>query len=321
MLGSTRSTRSIRGNGAATALVWLCCAAAGAALAGCSEDSDPAGSAASDDPRAAAADRERDGGDLLTGTEKIDVGGRSVNVSCAGDAAGDRPVVVLLSGGGDDLTKLAGIQKTLSAEDRVCSYDRLGQGASDKPGGPQTLKSTGEVLTGVLDRVAGDRPVVLAGHSLGGLISARYAPDHRDRVKGLVLMDATSPTQSADLREEVPDSATGPAVELREQTLAVLGGRGPEKLTVPDGEVRSAGDIPVEVIRHGQEYLAQVPEYGPGLERAWLGGQRKWLALSKSSRLSTAENSGHHVYADEPEVAVRAIRRVTARAADAEGEG
>ncbi|WP_326798282.1 alpha/beta fold hydrolase [Streptomyces sp. NBC_01808] len=309
-----RSIRSIRSNGTATALVWLCCTAAGAGLVGCSDSSDDADADAAGGASAAAQERTADE-DLLTGTEKIDVGGQSVNVSCSGSPAEGRPVVVLLSGGGDDLTKLAGIQKTLSAEDRVCSYDRLGQGASDKPAGPQTIESTGKVLTGVIEQVAGDRPVVLAGHSLGGLISARYAPDHTDRVKGLVLMDATSPTQNADLAREIPDSATGPAVELREQTLAILGGKGPEKLTVTDGEVRSAGDIPVEVIRHGKEYLATVPEYGPGLERAWLGGQRKWLALSERSELSTAENSEHYIYADEPEVAVRAIRKVTDQAA------
>ncbi|WP_443076765.1 alpha/beta fold hydrolase [Streptomyces sp. TRM 70361] len=79
-------------------------------------------------------------------------------------------------------------------KNRVCSYDRLGEGASDQPEDPQSFESTGEVLTAVLDRVAGDNPVVLTGHSLGGVIAARYAPDHQDRVRGLVLLDATSPT-------------------------------------------------------------------------------------------------------------------------------
>lgn len=309
--------RSIRSNATATALVWLCCTAAGAGLAGCSDSS---GTADDSDGATAAARKRTADEDLLTGTAKIEVGGQSVNVSCSGGPAEGRPVIVLLSGGGDDLTALAGLQKKLSEKDRVCAYDRLGQGASDKPAGPQTIESTGTVLTGVIEQVAGDRPVVLAGHSLGGLISARYAPDHRDRVRGLVLMDATSPTQRADLTGEIPDSATGPALDQRERALAVLDGGGPEKLTVPDGPVRSAGDIPVEVIRHGKEYLAAVPEYGPGLERAWLGGQRKWLALSERSELSTAENSEHYIYRDEPEVAVRAIRRVTAQAAEgAEG--
>ncbi|WP_326808611.1 alpha/beta fold hydrolase [Streptomyces sp. NBC_01186] len=302
-------------NSRKSALIALCCTVAGVGLAGCAEsskaDSDPS---ASESISGAAARADDEG--LLTRAKKIKVDGRSVNVSCSGRWAEGKPVIVLMHGGGDSLKKLAGVQKTLGKKNRVCSYDRLGAGASDQPEGPQTLKSGGKVLTGVLDRVAGDRPVVLAGHSLGGLIAARYAPDHQDRVKGLVLMDATSPTQRADLTKGIPESATGPAAELRDQTLAVLNGKSPEKLVVPDGKVRSAGNIPVEVIKHGKQYLAAVPEYGPGLERAWTRGQHKWLAVSSRSHLSTAKKSEHYIYLDQPDVAVKAIRRVASRAAD-----
>lgn len=301
-------------NRRASAVVALCCTVVGVGLVGCEEgssaDSKPSASSTSGGGK-----EEADAEGLFTGTKKIKIDGRSVNVSCSGESADGRPVVVLLHGGGDGLDKLAGLQKTLSAKDRVCSYDRLGAGASDQPEGPQSLDSTGKVLTGVIDQAAGDAPIVLAGHSLGGLIAARYAPDHQDKVKGLVLMDATSPTQTADLNAGIPESATGAAVDLREQTLAVLRGEGPEKLVVPDGDVRSAGDIPVEVIQHGKQYLAAVPEYGPGLEKAWSEGQRKWLAISGGSKLSTAKNSEHYIYVDEPEVAAQAIQRVTAQAA------
>jgi pimeloyl-ACP methyl ester carboxylesterase len=285
------------------------CAVAGVALVGCEGTS--VGGA---NPTAStSADQE----DAFTGTKKLDVDGRSVNVSCSGEAAEGRPVVVLLHGGGDDVQDLAGIQDTLGEQNRTCSYDRLGSGASDKPDGPQTMETTGDVLTAVLEHVAGDAPVVLAGHSLGGLISGRYAPDHQDRVAGVVLMDATSPTQRADLIREIPESATGPAVQLRDQTLAVFDGQSPELLKITDGEVRPAGDIPVEVIQHGQQYLAQgVPEYGPGLEQAWADGQRKWLALSSDSNLSTAEGSGHHIYRDAPDLVVETIQKVAGQAAD-----
>lgn len=289
-------------NGKVSAAIALCCAMA---LTGCDEAPE-----ASPPPPTSTSSA-----DLFTGAKKIQVDGRSVNVSCSGAPTEDRPVIILLHGGGDGLDKLAGLQQTLSEKDLVCSYDRLGAGASDQPDGPQTLDDSGKVLTAVIDRVAGAAPVVLAGHSLGGLIAARYAPDHQDRVTGLVLMDATSPTQSADLEAEVPDSATGLAADLRAQTLAVLQGENPEKLVVPDEKVASAGDIPVEVIQHGKQYLAAVPEYGPGLEQAWSEGQKKWLAVSSRSNLSTATDSEHYIYVDQPDLAVRSIQRIAAEAA------
>ncbi|OEU99278.1 MULTISPECIES: alpha/beta fold hydrolase [Streptomyces] len=304
-------------NGRTSAVIALCCTVAGVVLVGCEKSGGQSSKADADASTTTTAPPEQAaGGARFTGTKKIKFDGRSVNVSCSGRATEGRPAIVLMHGGGDGLKKMAALQKTLSKRERVCSYDRLGAGASDKPEGPQTLESTGKVLTSVIERVVGDAPVVLAGHSLGGLIAARYAPDHRDTVKGLVLMDATSPTQNADLAQEIPESATGPAAELRAQTLAILQGKGPGKLTVRDGKVRSAGDIPAEVIKHGKQYLAEVPEYGPALERAWSKGQHKWLAVSSRSKPSTATKSGHYIYLDQPDVAVRAIERVTTQAGD-----
>ncbi|GAA0359868.1 alpha/beta hydrolase [Actinoallomurus spadix] len=289
----------------ASAVIALSCAVAGAALTGCKADADAASNPLS---------HHKDDHSLFSGTGKITVDGKSVNVSCSGDLAKRGPVIVLLPGLGDGLDKMAALQKTLSAHNRVCSYDRLGEGASDKPDGPQSFASTGKILTGVLERVAGHRPVVLAGHSLGGLIAGRYAPDHRDKVKGLVLMDATSPTMEADLTNTIPANATGPAGEMRAQSIATFHGDNPEKLATPDGKVRSAGRIPVQVIKHGKPYLAAVPEYGPRLEQAWTEGAHKWLALSRHSKYSVATNSEHYIYVDQPEIAVRAIQRVASEA-------
>ncbi|MGV9381305.1 alpha/beta fold hydrolase [Nonomuraea sp. NPDC003707] len=286
----------------------LCSTVVSTAVAGCDGDSldnwDPL----------APTTQKADAGPI-SGTRKIDVAGRSVNVSCSGDPAKGRPVIMLMHGGGDGLDKMAALQKTLGKKNRVCSYDRLGAGASDQPDGPQDFAGTGKILTGVLDRVAGDGPVVLAGHSLGGLIAARYVPDHQDRVKGLVLLDTTSPTMVDDITKAIPESAKGPAAEVRAQNLAIFQGQNPEKLVITDGKVRSAGNIPVEVIQHGKQYLAAIPTYGRRLEQAWSAGQRKWLAVSSGSKLSTATGSGHYIYVDQPDVAVQAIERVTSQVA------
>lgn len=303
-----------RKTGAAVAL-GLCCAVASVGLVGCGDSKADAKVTASASGPTSNSDQDR-----LTGIKKITADGHLVNVSCSGSPVENRPVVVLLHGGGDDLTKMSDLQRRIAEKGRVCAYDRLGAGDSERPDGRQDFDGVGRTLTAVLDEVAGDEPVVLAGHSMGGLLAARYAPDHPDRVRGLVLLDATSPTAVADLKKRIPESATGPAADVRAQTLAIYAGKNPERLVFTDQDVRSAGAIPVRLLQHGKRYLTSVPTYGQGLEEDWTKGQKEWQAVSRNSERSTARGSGHYIYVDEPEVAVEAIERVAARAAEQDAE-
>ncbi|WP_017590632.1 alpha/beta fold hydrolase [Nocardiopsis ganjiahuensis] len=259
-----------------TALTTLCCAVAGT-LVGCGvfsevgSDLESAAEEVRSDLETAAEEVVTDG-ELFTGTKALDVDGASVHLSCSGTPADGRPVIVLMAGMGDGLDTMADLQETLAEGERVCSYDRLGEGGSDRPDGLRSVADSGETLTAVLDDVAPDGPVVLVGHSLGGLVAARYAPDH-DRVAGLVLLDATSPTMPDDITDVIPESATGEGAEVRAQNLAVFEGENPENLVIEsDPRVRSAGDIPTEVVRHGVPYLGEIAEYGDDLERVWAEG-------------------------------------------------
>ncbi|MEU4147680.1 alpha/beta fold hydrolase [Streptomyces parvulus] len=256
-------------------------------------------------------------GAAFTDTAKLRVDGHTVNVSCSGRAGdADEPLVLLMAGGGEGLGNMAALQKQVGRTHRACSYDRLGEGASDRPapGALQTMDDTGRLLTKVLDRLAGDRPVVLAGHSLGGYIAARYTPHHTDRVKGLVLLDATIPHLTRDMNRTIPADATGVPAQVREGALAVNQGQNPERFVIADGPVRSAGRIPVEILKHESQY-AEVPQYGPALERMWAKGQREWRGLSRNARLTTAPGTGHYIHTDRPDLALRAITKVTHRAA------
>ncbi|WP_245887023.1 alpha/beta fold hydrolase [Umezawaea tangerina] len=277
------------------------------ALTGCSDAAEATGEDAPSHTSAAPLGEENDFAGKPT---RIRVGDRLVTVSCSGRFGENKPVILLMAGLGDGLDKLSGIQTSLSKEHRTCSYDRLGEGSSDQPTGQQDLEDVEKTLSEVLDHVARHHPVVLAGHSLGGLIAARYAPDHQDRVKGMVLLDATPPTMLTDTTSLIPETATGPAAELRAGLLATTHGENPEKLALDDGPVRSAGTIPVEIVRHGNPYLAEIPEYGPALEQVWATGQQKWLALSPRSTQSIAEGSGHYIYVDRPDIALQAIQNI-----------
>lgn len=80
---------------------------------------------------------------------------------------------------------------------RVITYDARGHGRS---GGIRrsaaTLARLGDDLVEVLDAVAPTGPVVLAGHSLGGMTIMEYAHHHPEhfaaRVRGLVLVSTTA---------------------------------------------------------------------------------------------------------------------------------
>ena len=101
----------------------------------------------------------------------------------AGDAA------VFLHDVGGDLDDFAPCYESLSADRRVVGLDWLGFGKSDKPPLDDPVVLYTDVLDGFLSALDLDR-VSLVGHGLGGLVAARYASDHPERVARLVLSAA-----------------------------------------------------------------------------------------------------------------------------------
>ena len=87
-----------------------------------------------------------------------------------------------------DWLKLAG---RLIPDTTVVSYDRAGLGESDPHTGQATIEDTIGDLTALLDEVSPRQPVVLVGHSWGGLVARLFAHQHTDRVAGLLLIDPT----------------------------------------------------------------------------------------------------------------------------------
>ena len=91
---------------------------------------------------------------------------------------------------------------------RIVLYDQRSHGRSGRSAGelcrvPQLAKD----LLQVLDEVAGDGPVVLAGHSMGGMTIMHLAKDHPElfgtRIHGVALF-STAAGEMADPEREVP---------------------------------------------------------------------------------------------------------------------
>jgi len=105
------------------------------------------------------------------------------------------PTLVLTHGWGPDSLVWYYAKKQLSDQFRIIVWDLPGLGKSRKPKNRDySLEKYARDLEAVLE-LAGDQPVILLGHSMGGMILltfCRLFPEHLGRrVAGLVVIDAT----------------------------------------------------------------------------------------------------------------------------------
>lgn len=123
----------------------------------------------------------------------VDVGGYRLHLHCTGEGA---PAVILESGMNEFSLSWALVQPGVARFTRVCSYDRAGLGWSDPGRAPRTSETIVRELHALL-RSAGIRgPLVIAGHSFGGMNARLYARRHPDEVAGMVLVDSAHEDQS-----------------------------------------------------------------------------------------------------------------------------
>jgi len=98
-------------------------------------------------------------------------------------------LVVLVHGYGEHIGRYEHVAAQLVARgSEVVGPDHVGHGRSE---GEQALVEDFEPIVDDLRAVVrdarGDLPVVMVGHSMGGLIATRYAQRHREELAGLVL--------------------------------------------------------------------------------------------------------------------------------------
>jgi pimeloyl-ACP methyl ester carboxylesterase len=81
---------------------------------------------------------------------------------------------------------IAGFLRRLASFSRLVTYDKRGQGLSDRPGRPPTLEESMDDLRAVMDAADCESSAIF-GISEGGPMSALFAATHPDRVSSLVL--------------------------------------------------------------------------------------------------------------------------------------
>src|SRR5215216_812214 len=150
---------------------------------------------------------------------RVDFGGRALFISCTGTGS---PTVVLEAGSGNGADTWAGVQPEVARFTRVCSYDRAGLGRSDPaPSGVRTVQDSVDDLHALLAAADISGPIVLVGHSVGGLIVRLYASQYPGEVAGAVLVDGMPP--------DLPASGLALlSAEERSETFTIMRGLHPQ---------------------------------------------------------------------------------------------
>ena len=107
-------------------------------------------------------EQRRDPGRLPRIGVAVDVGGRTLNIHCAGEGT---PGVIFDAGFGDPGFVWSDIQAGVASLTRACWYDRAGEGWSDPGPFPRTSEASARDLHALVHTKGIPGPFVLVGHS------------------------------------------------------------------------------------------------------------------------------------------------------------
>ena len=167
--------------------------------------------------------------------ELVDIGGRQIHLVCSG--AGE-PTVVLESGAGA-LGSLPWVRVVTAMGNytRICRYDRAGFFWSDPDPQRRDAFRIADDLHGLVEAGAISPPLVMVGHSLGGILIRAYDNRFPGEVEGFVFVDSAHPDQE---RRAPPELQGAPGGGPPKALFAVLGKIGVLRLTArlgaPDRE-------------------------------------------------------------------------------------
>jgi pimeloyl-ACP methyl ester carboxylesterase len=265
----------------------------------------------------------------------VDVGGYRVHLYCTGSGS---PTVVIVGAGFTFDWGL--VQPEVAKFTRVCSYDHSGTGWSED--GPKDSCSLRVNEVHMALKNAGiEGPYVLVGHSLGALVARLYGGQHPDELAGIVFVDHAmgfgmnmgmragppslpppnaGPVGSAHIMKSIglEDDPNFSKLSAQERgahlwfvaqprtqkamrtNSEIMPGCFADADELVKGHTRPLGDKPLVDVDTNESAGAEL--------------QKQLLSLSGNAKEMTAENSGHFIIIDRPDVVVEAIGQVVSSA-------
>lgn len=271
------------------------------------------------------------------------MGTRKLHLQCTGTGA---PVVLFLNGVPRFSLHFALVQPEVAKFTRACVFDRAGEAWSPAIPGEPSAAATIDEIDAVVRHVSPGAPLILAGHSFGGLLARAYHAKHPERVAGIVLIDSV-----ADPPVVPVGAGKKPMSKLTAEDVSALAAQMAQRqkpASIPDPKIEPPFDrLPMSLqtahvwaTRNWREWSLHLDpaagiQYQVDMNRAaenhvlgdlplivithaksadeadpWIEQQERLAKLSGKGRLVRAVGSGHDVQLDQPGTVVDAIRTV-----------
>jgi pimeloyl-ACP methyl ester carboxylesterase len=279
----------------------------------------------------------------------IDIGGRCLHLLCAGDGG---PTVLIEAGVAGDILTWRDLVNRLGQQQRTCAYDRAGLGWSDDAPSGRSLEAMVDDTEALLAKSGINGPLILVGHSFGGVLTRRLAARRPERIAGVVLVDAAAETYSfstvgleALKRNRVHGLKYGWAARLG--ALRVLAALWPERFAPIDRKPANLRDERLALYLRPPQHFQEADEMGALLnlppqqrqpgglgrlgriplviitrppaqpvneeETIWQQSQQQLEQLSSASRHLMSRRGGHMIPRDDPDIIVEAVQSLSRR--------
>lgn len=268
---------------------------------------------------------------------RVDIGGYKLHLNCGGQGT---PAVIFDSGLGDSYAAWRKVRPEMAKLTQACSYDRGGIGWSDSSPRSRDSRVFAEELHTLLHNAGISGPYILVGHSMAGFDVRLFTSLYRNEVAGIVLVDSSHPEQIQrfpQIMRDIDNEWTR-QLEFMEFTMPIgipraLGFCGGdiyvraaecdfstmrEKVAENKNFGQSAaeaattgpfGDLPLMVLSHDPTVAPRElpPDVAAQTEKDWSQMQQELTHLSARSTQVIAQNSGHYIQSERPELVIQAI--------------
>lgn len=252
-------------------------------------------------------------------TTMVDAGRHRIEATVFGQGL---PAVVIEPALGGRARDWHPIAEALAADTTVVTYDRAPYGASSRAVDGRTPDEVAADLHAVLESLGITGPLVLVGHSLGGLYVRTYAARHMEQVAGMVLVDSSHEGQRAalaklySLSDRIRVALTIPQMmvrsrrwrggadrrsAIREYRMFCRLGAGDQALAPG-----ALGGRPLIVVTRGPRAGADASRFWP----AWRDLHRRLVELSANSRHVISGSPEHYLNKGDPQLLISAIAEV-----------